>query len=173
MKGAYWPTVSLEGVYLRKEEDTTFSVGESIYGGLRLTFPFFDGGLRKAELRQARARQRQAVLGLEDVKKSVDIQVEEAYLGLMTQRELFSSLRQQVVFARDNHNAVSRQFEAGLANSLDVMDANTLLVTSERQVADAELSCELLAIRLMRETGILLKTVLKPELKPVEGDRSP
>ena len=69
------------------------------------------------------------------------------------------SLEDQLTFARDNYNATSKQFEFGLANSIDVMDANTLLVTSEKRVADAKYNYQLSIIRLKRVTGTLLKTV--------------
>lgn len=62
--------------------------------------------------------------------------------------KILKSLEDQLTFARDNYNATSKQFEFGLANSIDVVDANTLLVTSERQLAD---------LRLKRATGTLLK----------------
>jgi outer membrane protein len=161
-RGAYWPTVSIEGVYRQKEEDpaSSFTVEETTYGGLRLNFPFFEGGLRRAEVKEAEARQRQSELIYEDLKKTINIEVENAYLDLITQREILKSLEDQLTFARDNYNATSKQFEFGLANSIDVMDANTLLVTAERQLAEARLNYQLADLRLKRATGTLLKTVV-------------
>ena len=52
-------------------------------------------------------------------------------------RELLKFLEDQLAFARDNYKAVLRQFENGLAVSLDVMDANSLLLSSEKNVAEA------------------------------------
>ncbi len=160
-KGAYWPAFSLEGVYSRKDEDPASASlnRESIYGGIRINFPFFEGGLRKAEVREAEARHRQSALLYEDRKKAVNIEVENAYLELMTQEGITEKFRNQVAYAEDNYKAVSRQFEFGLANSIDVMDANTLLVTSERQMSDAQYNYQLSALRLKRATGVLLKTV--------------
>ncbi|MDD5154779.1 MAG: TolC family protein [Desulfovibrionales bacterium] len=160
VRGAYWPTVSIEGVYSRKEDSPapTFVLEETAYGGIRLNFPFFEGGLRRAEVKEAEARQRQSELIYEDLKKTINIEVENAYLDLITQREILKSLEDQLAFARDNYNATSKQFEFGLANSIDVMDANTLLVTSERQLAEARLNYRLADLRLKRTTGTLLKT---------------
>lgn len=161
-RGAYWPTVSIEGVYRQKEEDpaSSFTVEETTYGGLRLNFPFFEGGLRRAEVKEAEAKQRQSELIYQDLKKTINIEVENAYLDLITQREILKSLEDQLTFAKDNYNATSKQFEFGLANSIDVMDANTLLVTSERQLAEARLNYQLADLRLKRATGTLLKTVV-------------
>ncbi len=160
-KGAYWPTLSVEGVYSRNDEDPSspFFNKENVYGVLKLNFPFFEGGLRKAEVREAEAKQRQAELIYEDLKKAISIDVENAYLDLKTQGGILKSLEDQLVFARDNYNAISKQFEFGLANSIDVMDANTLLVTSERQLTDAKYNYQLSILRLKRATGTLLTAV--------------
>ncbi|MEW5949744.1 MAG: TolC family protein [Thermodesulfobacteriota bacterium] len=162
VRGAYWPTVSIEGVYSRKEDSPApaFLLEETTYGGIRLNFPFFEGGLRRAEVKEAEARQRQSELIYEDLKKTINIEVENAYLDLITQREILKSLEDRLAFARDNYNATSRQFEFGLANSIDVMDANTLLVTSERQLAEARLNYQLADLRLKRATGTLLTLIV-------------
>ncbi len=161
VRGAYWPTLSVEGVYANRDENpvSPFLNRDTVYGGVSLTFPFFDGGLRKAELREVEAKRRQAELAVEDVKKTVAVDVENAYLELLTQKEILQSLRDQLAFARDNYDAVSRQFEFGLADSLDVMDANTVLVTAERQLADAQYNYQLSFLLVKRATGTLLKAV--------------
>ncbi len=160
-KGAYWPTLFVEGVYSRRDEDPSspFLNKESVYGVLRLNFPFFEGGLTRAEVREAEAKKKQSELIYEDFKKTISIDVENAYLDLKTQAGILKSLEDQLTFARDNYNATSKQFEFGLANSIDVMDANTLLVASEKRVADAKYNYQLSIIRLKRVTGTLLKTV--------------
>jgi outer membrane protein len=165
-QGAYWPILSVEGVYSRRDENPSspFFYKESTYGVLKLNFPFFEGGLRRAEVNEAKAKQRQSELIHEDLKKTISIDVENAYLDLKTQAGILKSLEDQLVFARDNYNAVSKQFEYGLANSLDVMDANTLLVTSERQLTDAKYNYQLSILRLKKATGTLLKAVSSKQL---------
>ncbi|MEW6615912.1 MAG: TolC family protein [Thermodesulfobacteriota bacterium] len=159
--GLYWPTISIEGIYSGKDEDpaTASFIKESIYAGIKLNFPFFEGGLRRAEVMESMAKQRQADLVYEDLRKKINVEVENAYLDYMTQKGVLKSLEDRLAFARDNYSAISRQFEFGLANSIDVMDANTLLVTAERQVVDAVYNCKLSILKLERVTGKLLKRV--------------
>ena len=76
----------------------------------------------------------------------------------MTQKGIMEKFGAQLTFAKDNYKAVSKQFEFGLASNIDVMDANTLLVTAERQLADSRYNYKLSDLRLKRATGILLKT---------------
>lgn len=161
-KGSFFPTVSFEGMYLNLDENPSspFINDESVYGLLRLNFPVFEGGLRRAEVREAEAKKRQAILSYDDLKKTISIEVENAYLDMHTQFSILKSLQDQTIFAKDNFNAVTKQFAYGLANSIDVMDANTLLVTSERQLSEAKYNYQLSVIKLKRAAGILLKEVL-------------
>lgn len=164
-KGSYWPTLSLEGVYSRREEDpaSPFFLRENVYAGFNLNFPFFEGGLRRAEVKESEAKQRQAVLAFEDLRKTIGVEVDNAYLNMMTQKGVLKSLEDQLTFAEDNYNAVSKQFEYGLAHSIDAMDANTLFVTAERQLADARYYYQLSLLKVKRATGTLLKTVVSQE----------
>ena len=161
-KGSYWPTVAVEGMYQRKIEspETQSLIRDNLYGGVRLVFPFFEGGLRDAEVQEAAAKKRQADYTFEDIKKSVTVEVENAYLDFLTQKGILKSLEDQLAFAKDNFNAVTKQFEYGLAHSIDVMDANTLLVTAQRQLADVIYNYQLSVARLRRTTGTLLQFVV-------------
>jgi outer membrane protein len=160
-EGAFWPTVSLSGVYSASDQHPASASlnRESIYGGVALNFPFFEGGLRKAEVAEAKARERQAALYYEDMKKGIEIEVRTGYLDLVTQKGILIFLNDQLLFARDNYHAVARQFEFGLSNSLDVMDANTLLVSAERKVASTEYGYRLALLRIKKATGTLLATI--------------
>jgi outer membrane protein len=160
-EGAFWPTITLSGVYAGADQYPASANlnRESIYAGAALNFLFFEGGLRKSEVLEAKARDRQASLFYEDMKKSIDIEVQATYLDLVTQKGTLQFLSDQLLFARDNYRAIARQFEFGLSNSLDVMDANTLLVSAERKVASAIYNYRLALLRMKRVTGTLLKTV--------------
>ncbi len=160
--GGYWPTLSAEGYYAKtlQTPEMTNLIREAVYGGIRLNFPFFEGGLRVAEVNEAYAKKRQIDYIYEDSKKSIGIEVDTAYLELTTQKGVLKSLQDQFTFAKDNYNAILKQFVNGLANSIDVMDANTLLVTAERQLADAVYNYQQAILKVKRATGTLLKSVM-------------
>lgn len=161
IRGAYWPTVTIEGMYLRRHEDpaSAFLNKESLYAGLKLEFPFYEGGLRRAEVSEATAKARQAGLLFTELKQNIDLEVMDAHRALMTQKGILKALEDQFAFAGDNYRAVSKQFEYGIANSIDVMDANTLLVTAERQLADAISNYHFSTQLLKKAVGTLLNTI--------------
>jgi outer membrane protein len=160
-KSAYWPTVSVEGVYQKydQEPDSSMVNDESISVGVMLSFTIFDGGLRKAEIKESLAKKRQAELAEKELSKKIATEVEDAYLYLHTQISVLKSLEDQLKFANDNYNAVSKQFKYGFANSVDVMDANTLLVTSETELAKAIYNRQLAGLNVERAKGTFLKTI--------------
>jgi outer membrane protein len=160
-RGAYWPNLAIAGVYQNNDQDpetVTFNDG-STFGAVSLQFPFFEGGLRVAEVQQAKTRERQAKLQYEDLKKSVALEVESSYLDVTTRKGQLSFLEDQAAFARDNYRGVSRQFELGLASSLDVIDANDILVSSERQLSAAIYSYQLSILSLEQATGTFMREV--------------
>lgn len=157
-KGDFWPTLSLEAQYgsenndyggtLDYEQDTT---GYSL--GATLTFTLYDGGLRRAEIAQAHAQERQARLSLTETSKQISLEIEEAYLQVITQKSRLSSLNDRVSFSKQNYLAVSEQYKHGIANSVDMMDANTILVSAQRGLSEAFFSYKLALLRLKRTTG--------------------
>ncbi len=161
-EGDFWPTVSFEGVYRQYDQHPIGDAinRESAWLGFNVNFTLYDGGLRRASVREAEAWKRQADLMLADRIKQVNVEVENAYLDYITQTGIRKSRTDQLTFARENFTAVTKQFEHGLSNSVDIMDANTLLVTSEVELADVELRCGLAFITLKYTTGSLLSEVL-------------
>ncbi|MCX7913519.1 MAG: TolC family protein [Thermodesulfovibrionales bacterium] len=160
-KGTYFPTLIMEGAWIKREENPSSALlnKESIYGGIKILFPFFEGGLRRAEVREAESKMKQAELIYEDSKKMVGTEVENAYFDLITLKGMMKSLEDQLSFAKENFQSISKQFEFGLASSIDVIDANTLLITSERQLAEVIYNFQMSKIRLQKAIGILLKSV--------------
>ncbi len=160
-RGAFWPSVGLFAIYNGVDQYPTSPTlnRESALAGVSLTFPFFEGGLRMAELREAKAKERQAKLAYNDFKKNVDIELQSAYLDLQTQQGTLIFLEDQRIFAEDNYNAVIRMFNNGLSTSLDVMDANSLLLSAERNVNEARYNYQLANLKLKRTSGLLLQFV--------------
>jgi outer membrane protein len=160
-RGAFWPYLNLFAIYSGVDQNPPGQTlnRESILAGAALNFPFFEGGLRIAELNEAKAKSRQAKLTYDDYKKNVDIELQEAYLDLQTQKGILKFLEDQLAFAKDNYNAVLKQFENGLAVSLDVMDANSLLLSAEKNVAEASYNYQLAYLKIKRSNGTLLQFV--------------
>ena len=157
-KGELWPSLAVEGVWANNDADPTSAapVDETVYGGVSLNFTLFDGGLRKANILESETRSRQAQLALNAAKKQVVVDANQAYLTYMASKSTLKALGDELQFAKENFEAVNTQFEYGLANSVDVIDANTLLVTAEQQLTEAVFRSRLALLQIDRVRGRLL-----------------
>ncbi len=168
-RGGFWPSLSLEGTYTRQEMDPRYYLPvdpetneidqDSFSATANLVFPLFEGGLRKSELSQAKAQAKQAELQVAAYEKQVAFEVRKAYRDVITAKSIIQSIQDKVISASKNYDAVSRHFKTGLANSLDVMDANTLLTESEKDLVEARYNYELVIVALKIKSGLLLKSI--------------
>ncbi len=165
-QGDRWPVLSIEGQYAESADNNdgtmnsiSMEYDKDISGYMiaaKLSFTLFDGGLRNAEIGQARSREHQARLALSGLRKKIAFEIEDASLNVSTEQGRLKSLTDKLAFAQQNYNAVSDLFRHGLANSVDMMDANTLLVASERQLSEARYGYRLAVLKLRRATGNLV-----------------
>jgi outer membrane protein len=164
--GSFFPYLSLSITYQKFDQDPSNEMTnkESKYAIASINFPIFEGGLRRAEFGEAKAKLRQAELQYEDTIKEVFMDVESAYHNYITFKDTIKSLEDEVTYARDNFNSISKQYQHGLANSIDVTDANTFLVTAERKHMEALYNYQLSVMRLRQATGTLLKAFINNEM---------
>jgi outer membrane protein len=171
--GSFFPYLSLSITYQKFDQDPSNEMTnkESKYAIASINFPIFEGGLRRAEFGEAKAKLRQAELQYEDTIKEVFMDVESAYHNYITFKDTIKSLEDEVTYARDNFNSVSKQYQHGLANSIDVTDANTFLVTAERKLMEALYNYQLSVMRLRQATGTLLKAFINNEMVAVGNSK--
>lgn len=169
-KGENWPRIELEGGYREKDitydTETVSQAGfdtEEAYIQAQLVFTLYDGGLRKAQVRQAAARQRQAAQILADEKKKVILESKDSFLEFNTAKSTLINLADEVKSAEENFNAVQMQFKYGVADSIDVMDANTLLVDAQRRISNARSSFYLSILKIIYTQGDILSYFLNEE----------
>jgi outer membrane protein len=160
-KGNYWPSISFEGHYYDSEDSFKEDPDYNISGTVMLNYSFFDGGRRKAEVTQATIEKKRLRYIIQNQTREIALEIETAFLELNTHLSVFQSLKDQLKYSEENFDAVSSQFKFGMANSVDVMDANTLLLTSERKLADAKYNIQLARIKMDYASGIFLRDLAR------------
>ena len=162
-RGDYWPTLNLEAGYRDSEmtdENDITTESDSGYVSAELGFTLFDGGLRGAELRQAKANVRKARENFSMAKKNINLQSEVSFLEFETTQKTLINLQDELKSAEENFKAVSMQFKYGMADSIDMMDANTLLVTAQRRISSARYAYYQASLRLIHIQGNLIEFLL-------------
>jgi outer membrane protein len=157
-RGNFLPSLGLEGAYSRRTQDpqANFFIEYNWSVAATITIPLFEGGLRVAELRQAKSRLEQSRMQSAKLSKDIDLEVTSAALGLDAVSRALESRQDQVRFARKNYEMVSKQFTFGLATNLDTLDANQTLIEAERDVIGATYDRHLAILELQRSAGRFL-----------------
>lgn len=158
----YWPTLSLEVGY--KETDLKYSSNpnpveydtEDLYVSGELSFDLFDGGLRKATINQSIAEKNKAKSALSLIKDEIVFDCEEAFLDYQTAKSTLVNLQNELKSAQENYSAMQMQFKYGMADSIDVMDANSLLVSAQRRISDAQYTYYLAVLNILYTKGELV-----------------
>jgi outer membrane protein TolC len=120
-------------------QDVPYPTGEKDgwRASLDLTWPIFDGGLREARRRQARAQRASAGAAEEAQRLAVVQEVSDGARDVAVARERLRLAETQRRLASDAAASARRSFEAGIASSLDVVDANDRLYQADVGLADA------------------------------------
>lgn len=160
-KSDYWPTVELEGGY--RETDIQYAsrpahvktdVEDSYITG-SLVFTLFDGGLRRATIKQAHIDQKKAEKALSLQEKRIILDSKTSFLDYETAKSTLENLKDELKYAEETFNAVQLQFKYGMADSIDIMDANTLLVSAQRRISDARYKYYLSVLKIIYTKGDL------------------
>jgi outer membrane protein TolC len=160
IKSEYWPTLSFEAGYKSQDTDPSYlTENETAYGSVNLNMVLFDWGFRSASVSQERARMRNTELQLKAKSKEIALEVERAYLTIITAQSAIAALKDKLRFSRADYAAVSLQFKVGQVDNLDIIDSNTVLLNSERELSEAQYLLALAKIGLERAQGIFLKSV--------------
>lgn len=158
VKGGHYPQLYAEaGLTYQDSRPATQLDATTYYGGLRLKIPFFEGGLKKAEVSDARSKERQADLATESLRNSIESEVHEAYVNLQTITSVRETARLQMGYARDNFVAVEGMFDEGLVASLSLIDADQALSSSERELVNAVYDQQVAILQLRKSIGMLRK----------------
>jgi outer membrane protein len=159
-EGGHYPQVYAEaGARYQDSDPKTGLDATTYYGGVRLQIPIFEGGLMKAEVSEARSKQRQSELSAELLKRNIENEVQEAYINCLTIDAVLETAKRQFEYAKSNFDTVESLFAEGLLPSLSVIDAQQALFLAEREVTSAAIGQQLAILRLQKSLGVLGKKV--------------
>jgi outer membrane protein len=156
VKGAHHPQIYAEGGVTYQDSRPATALDATVYyGGLRLQIPIFEGGLMKAEVSEANSKVRQAQLATDYLRKSIESEVQEAYVNLETVSSVLDTAKLQLDYAKGNYDAVEGLFGEGLAPSLSLIDAEQALDQAENEFMTAGYDRQVANLKLKKSIGML------------------
>jgi len=127
--------------------------------GIGVRVPIFDGGRREARRAEAGVQLRQEHLRLEDLKRQVELEVRLSLNTLKSSRSQIETAKLGLELAENELAQAQRRTEAGVANSVELTDAQTRLARARDNTLSALYLFNLARIDVAAATGTMEQAV--------------
>jgi outer membrane protein len=118
-----------------------------------VTTPLFDGGLSRAEARQARLNMQAAQATYDQQERSAKADIESARAQLVVDLQRVGAARLALQAAQLNYNAAEDSQRLGAGTLIDVLTARVSLATAENNAISAKYDALLATVNLSLVTG--------------------
>jgi outer membrane protein TolC len=127
-----WPTLSLGADGGIQGEEYQFGRGSNFATvSLLLQWTFFDGGARRAAVRQANATARKTATQREELSQQVQLEVQQSLDRLETSADSLATAEARVEAARAAFRIASRKRDEGAISQVEFIDARSSLTGAE------------------------------------------
>lgn len=150
-KGAYYPSLSLSGglgtnyyTNSKMQSDTFWnqlSNNFSQYVGLTLNVPIFQRFSTRNNVRNAEINYRSQQLNLENVKKSLYKEIQQAYYNAVNAQARYAGSRESAESARVHYELTEEKYSVGKAGIADYNDARNTWLKAESEHIQARYQC--------------------------------
>ncbi len=177
-RAAYSPSLALSAKFNgERAEDPGFSsddIGST--AGIALSYTFFDGGKRRAALRESRAASAEAVNQLRETELSVLRETREAVAALEAAQAQLKLQRRNTSLVEQNRELVEKEYTAGQTSLTRLNEAQRDLVSAQVQLARARIAVRKARAELGAATGRVVNAgegAVSPEAQaaPEESQR--
>lgn len=121
--------------------------------GVVVSLPLFDGGQRRAETAQARARQERADAEVQDMALRVAVEVQQAWLDVETAAENYKTAQSALQSAQSAYDVTTLRVQNQKALPVEQLDALASLTQAKTNIAQALYDHSLAIARLNRAAG--------------------
>ena len=146
-KGGYLPTISASGglgsnYYTMSSAPSTSFADQmknnfSQYLGLTLSVPIFNGFQTRNQVRAAELSRKNQMLQLENTRKTLYKEIQQAYYNAVAAREKLLSSREAEASAKESYDLVTAKYENGKANITEFNEARDAFLRSESDLSRA------------------------------------
>lgn len=99
--------------------------------GIGLSFPIFDGGVKRRAIQAAKIDLNEANLNYVNLEKEINLEAKLAYLNLVTTFKKIDLTEKQVESVEESYNTTLGRYKTGIAPITEVIDAGVALSNSK------------------------------------------
>ncbi|HND37136.1 MAG TPA: TolC family protein, partial [Nitrosomonas sp.] len=165
-KAGHYPTLDLVAQYTDQQ-----GVGGAITGrgidltsksvGLQLNVPIFQGFSVQSRVREALANRDRARMDLENIRRTIGLQVRQQYLNVTNGIAQVKALKQALTSSKSQLDSTLLGQEVGVRTEVDVLNAQQQLFSARRDLVQAYYNYLMARLRLKAEVGELDEEVLQ------------
>lgn len=164
-KAEYYPSLALSGNYsyngisnkfdMFKGGGSTASWYDMAAVSLTLKIPIFDGFARRSRVSQASVTLKQLNKQMEATSLALNTQFENAKLQVQNNLTTIQAQKENVDLANEVYNSTQNNYNLGLANLTDLLDAETSLTAAQNNYNEALLQYKLAELDIIKSNGNL------------------
>ncbi len=159
-RDAYRPTVDLTGSvqWQRSTSTSLYPFGNTVTAsgvGIIATVPLYTGDLLQSRIREAHANEFKAEQDLEAARRNASQAARQAYTGADYGLAQVRALESAEVSAKSQLDSTRLGYQVGVRINLDVLNANTQLFNTQRDLKKARYDFLVNGLRLKAATGTL------------------
>jgi outer membrane protein len=165
----YYPSLALSGNYSYNgisnkfdflKSNNTASWYDMAAVSLTLKIPIFDGFARRSRVSQASVTLKELSKQKEETALALSTQFENAKLQVENNLTTIQAQKENVDLAKEVYNSTQNNYNLGLANLTDLLDAETSLTAAQNNYNEALLQYKLAELDIIKSNGNL-KSLLK------------
>jgi outer membrane protein len=157
-EAGHLPTVDIVGTWERSFANGGFTGGSDVTSktiGLEVIVPLYSGGSVVSRTRQSRHVYQQSLDNLERVRRAVQRQTREAFLGVRSGISRVQALEQAVRSNEAAVEAIEAGFQVGTRTTVDVLNAQRDLFEAMRDFSDSRYAYIIDSLTLKQAAGTL------------------
>lgn len=166
-RGAFSPSVSLDGSYFQRDVDEGSTLPEDEYQIVaRMRVPLFAQGQNVAGLRRANAELASVEAQLMDLRLSVEETVIRTWRAMLAARAQQQAAQTSITAGEQSVKGLKIEYEAGQRSVIDVLDGQRDLVNAQISLSQAEFDLRTSRYELAATIGTLSQLASAPSPAP-------
>jgi outer membrane protein TolC len=158
VKSSYYPLISLISNYYYANPNLRIQPPEDAFHGtwdvgVNLSWDVWNWGYTSAQVKQAEQTFVQGKVTYDQLKESIELEVNQNYLNTSYLEERISVSSKAVEQAKDNYKVTKEKYDVQLATSTDLVDAETSLFQTETNYTNAVVDYRISLVKLNRSIG--------------------
>ncbi len=151
-RGGYFPEVSLQGATGVRHRDVG-GTREEWLGGVFMEFPFFEGGLTRAQVGKAASQYQQLLEKQRDRQNALRVDLMTGWKEQEDARQGVAASRQNVVASEEAYQSALALYRVGKATGLDVLTAEVELTRARLALIRYQVAYEIGRARVQQVIG--------------------